>query len=210
MGRLLEGKIIEACEAWGFDSGLNAIRKIAQQWAGMIPGEDYKFRFQLIIAGISESAGPQHWYMQFPGQGEGIVPAFELTEVTGNIFAGINGTMGDFVNRPDLIRRPLSHETPPDYFRTMGAEILQMARKEKVISEFWEGSHCTVGGQVDLTLVTPAGVTVETIHRWNDKVGELIDPTKDRPASRVVAELAPMNRQQRRAAGGRAKVPRAA
>lgn len=33
-----------------------------------------------------------------------------------------------------------------------------------------------IGGGIDLTLVTAAGITSETIHRWSDRLGEPITP----------------------------------
>jgi hypothetical protein len=54
-----------------------------------------------------------------------------------------------------------------------------------------------VGGQVDLTIVSPQGVRIETLHRWDDKIGERIAPFIER---QTVQSLPIGNRQQRRAA----------
>lgn len=205
--QMLERKIIEYCEKWGVDDGLEVFSSSLPWLAEAFPDGDSKFHVQVVIAGISESRGAQHWYMQTEGVED--LPAYVLHDMPGSIYYGINGSAADCV-ADGRIRKPAAHETPVDYFHTVGVNIMQMAREHEATSDKWIGGAHLVGGQVDLTLVTPAGVTVETIHRWNDKVGELIDPTKDRQTGKVVAKLATMNRQQRRAAGRRAKVPRAA
>ena len=170
---LLERKIIEACERWGVDDGLDAIRDSLPQWAEMLPKNDFKFKAQLLIAGFSESLGAQHWFMQTEDGPD--LPAFELHDVTGSIYYGINGPAANCI-ADGRIRRPWPGEAPFDYFRTVGVDIMQLAREQKTTSRWWPGSAHLVGGQIDMTVISARGSQVATIHRWDDKVGEKINP----------------------------------
>ena len=58
-----------------------------------------------------------------------------------------------------------------------------------------------VGGQLDLTVISRKGVSVQTLRTWDDRIGERIDPFHPRHA----AQFAGMSRQQRRALERQAK-----
>ena len=55
-----------------------------------------------------------------------------------------------------------------------GLAIMQMQRAGR--HKVWEGEAHIVGGWCDCATVTAAGVTVETLHVWDDKIGEMIEP----------------------------------
>jgi hypothetical protein len=88
-------------------------------------------------------------------------------------------------------------------------EFFRRARARRVGEPGSAKTHL-IGGQVDLTIVDAAGARSTTIHRWNDTIGELIDPSKDQPSAKVVPIAVGMNRQQRRAAERAARKGRAA
>lgn len=168
-----------------------------------------KYRGELLIAGFSESLGPQHWHIQTKlrdeADGPDDIPPFNLHRIEGSLFNGINGPATDW-NVNGSVRKPGMHENLPNYFRTVGVEIMQRAREQKSTSPWWSGWAHVVGGQIDMTVVSASGVTVETIHRWDDKIGELIDPFRDRKTVvRFPPPLSGANRQQRRAAARAAR-----
>lgn len=55
-----------------------------------------------------------------------------------------------------------------------GLAIMQMQRAGR--HKVWEGEAHIVGGWCDCATVTAAGATVETLHVWDDKIGEKIAP----------------------------------
>jgi hypothetical protein len=205
VGDLLTGKIIAAVEQWGFDEGLQSIERILPQWRDALASLDDRFT-EILVAGISEANGPQHYVCVTGPSPE--YPAFHWSD-PGKQFCGFNGG-GD---KPSIItlesmglRMPLPGEKMLDYFATSGVGMFEYLRRIKLQSN---GRFC-VGGHVDMTVVSSGGVWVERVHRWNDKIGELIDPSKDRPAAKVVPIAAGMNRQQRRVAERDARKVRAA
>lgn len=55
-----------------------------------------------------------------------------------------------------------------------GLAIMQMQRAGR--HKVWEGDAHIVGGWCDCATVTAAGVAVETLHVWDDKIGKMIAP----------------------------------
>lgn len=129
--------------------------------------------FHIVLAGISEEDGPV--LHTFGNTSEGGFEPFELQNVA-------YGTM-------------YGHSIPTDVHAT----ILDRGGLRAVAVDFFNrvrndpdrsAAAMVVGGHIDFTVVSEAGVTIERIHRWDDVIGRRI----------ASAELlAGMNRQQRRA-----------
>lgn len=55
-----------------------------------------------------------------------------------------------------------------------GLALMEMQRR--ALHETWEGRAHIVGGWCDCATVSAAGVSLETLHTWDDKIGERIQP----------------------------------
>lgn len=62
--------------------------------------------------------------------------------------------------------------------RAIGAEYFGLMRRAKSVNAAYgsAGEFHAVGGSLDYAEITPAGVSIETIHTWPDKIGEPIRP----------------------------------
>lgn len=199
LAAMAANRIIEWVERWGFDEAMRVLEAIVGEFA---PRGGPKDAIEVLVAGISEAHGPRHLTFQtVPNYGE---PALQLRH-PGQVCAAVPGQGG----LSEIgIRRPRSGETAEDYFAENGLKMMQHYREQALrpglVNSIVEGKIYVVGGQLDMTVVTTAGVSVRTLHRWeNDKVGELIDPFADvRKCSTLGMERSSrstMNRQQRRA-----------
>jgi hypothetical protein len=87
-----------------------------------------------------------------------------------------------------------------EYLRAIAIPMMQFYREASVTrvagEDFTAPAHL-VGGQIDFTVVDAHGVSTETIHRWDDKIGQPITPFVEH---KTVQPFPSMNRQQRRAA----------
>lgn len=89
---------------------------------------------------------------------------------------------------------PLLHEM---------TKVLELQRQEKC--RFPDGSqHHFVGGWVTSTTIKPSGVAQTIFHRWDDKIGEYIQPApidweRLRGVVKAAPNVTPLNRHMRRA-----------
>ncbi|EUB95579.1 hypothetical protein PMI07_002067 [Rhizobium sp. CF080] len=186
VGDYFAAKIIDAIERMGFDAAMIALADVLPQFAD----KDRMTKFEATIAGISEEYGPRRLVfrsdvdplaLEHDGVGSSCA-----TSDAGLVEMGIRG------------RAPL--EPWKGYIREIAIPIMQFYREAAVPGvkgeTFAQPAHL-VGGQVDFTIITRQGVTVETIHRWDDKLGERIAPFVKR---QTVKAFPGLNRQQRRAA----------
>jgi hypothetical protein len=91
----------------------------------------------------------------------------------------------------DAATIPLIEPGEPEllYWYRNGADIMEMLRRQKID---WKGGlGYGIGGHVDLTTISAAGVRTERLRTWPDKIGERISPT---PGG--------LNRHHRRAMAG--------
>jgi hypothetical protein len=87
--------------------------------------------------------------------------------------------------------RPLNlDERPADWLREVGADIVEIERRKKMLTV--NGEHCVIGGCLDLTVIDEHGFHIERLRTYADVIGRPIDPFKVAPVG--------MNRHQRRAA----------
>lgn len=213
VGHLVRDEILHAVEGPGFDRGIRDVEDMMPGWVQFIEENGPAFRTEVLIAGISEKHGPRNLFFQIPGSDE--FPTGKLIHQP-DFFVGLNCEQGLTID--DMgVPRIRAGQSPVEWFKNAGLAMMEYARKNPSPSPYYEGLHHSTGGQVDMTIVTARGAKVETIHRWNDTIGELIDPSKDqtavkidRSAFNVVPITAGMNRQQRRAAERAARKGRAA
>lgn len=98
------------------------------------------------------------------------------------------------------LRQKRPEEHADDYCRYFGRAFMEKMRLEKGRSLHLEGTDApfyhTVGGHIDMAVVTPDGARLERIHVWpEDKVGEKI-----KPRTSVVVFEAPVSKRARRRA----------
>lgn len=170
--------IMKLIEDVGFDAGTAAAESILKQF-GPLSGIEH---FELIIAGMSEEYGPRHVQMRTDR-------SFSFNREQSAISSATSGAAPSEMGLPP--RSP--DEGLEHYLCRVGADMFNFYRRH--VGRPDDGY--VVGGQVDLTIVSRTGVTVETIHRWDDKIGELINPFAER---KTVTPFAGLNRQQRRQA----------
>ncbi|MBB3610971.1 hypothetical protein [Rhizobium sp. BK602] len=178
--------IIDAVERLGFDEAMTSLAEVAHKFGG----SDRHTRLEVTIAGISEQHGPRR--LVFRTDADPV--ALEYPGVASSCATSSAGLseMG--------IRLRGQFEGWESYLRQIAVPMMEHYRRTAIDAnageKFGQPAHL-VGGQVDFTILSHEGVTVETIHRWDDKIGERIDPFTER---RTVQQFPRLNRQQRRAA----------
>lgn len=190
----LAAMIIEFVEEHGFDMAMRGLEALLPGYA---PERWDGYGIEMLIAGVSEAHGLRHLtFCNIPNYG---LPALQLRHPGPTFCAASSGERGDDLD--DIgVRPPRRGEGPEDYLADTGVTIFQYFRESPVQSFHQKADTAPgfiVGGQLDLTVVEEAGVRTRTIHRWDDKIGERIDPFADRRA--VVQLSGGLNRQQRRA-----------
>ncbi|MEQ1953604.1 hypothetical protein [Mesorhizobium sp. CN2-181] len=154
---------------------------------------------QFLIACWSETRGPLHMAFETAQTPYNITDApFTIKELGPVQIAGTGISTDDIRAHGLRVKRP--DETVFAYLRETGAEYMEIMRNVAGVIN-WRGDgqrlrHC-IGGRCDLTLVSAAGVTTETLRVWDDKIGRDIKP---KAAPKTVVTFPGMNRQQRRAA----------
>jgi len=191
-GDHLSGLVIRMVEDFGFDAAMLALAK--QLPKNFKLEEDNANRFELLIAGISEARGPTHLLFHNCAPISLGRPGLVLAH-PGQTFVGAFDNSGQSL--ADIgVRKPFPGETAQAYYSVNGVAIAQSIREVLApASDLRAGDAAyIVGGQLDMTVVTQAGATTRTMHRWDDKIGERINPFADRRT------VVPMSREQRRAA----------
>lgn len=126
------------------------------------------------------------------------VAAYKIRMVS-NYYAA-RGTVVDPA-KVSKIRPAAQGETLDTYIRYFGSEVMELMRQEKGCTMHLKGTQTplyhTVGGHIDMTLITEAGARTERIKVWDDKIGQKIVPQQ---AFRTVTAFPGVSRQQRRAA----------
>lgn len=179
--------VINAAEKWGFDAAIEALEDNLHLYS-----EGYEF--ELLIAGRSEKRGLEMMTFNTVGNFGEEACKLKRRSVILNANSGAASASLDEIG----VGIPWRTESYAAYFKRVGVRFMQYFRDCKVeADEYVSESGYIVGGQLDLTVIGVQGVRIETLHRWNDKVGEKIDPTKDKLS--ISAVPAGLNRQQRRA-----------
>ncbi len=78
---------------------------------------------------------------------------------------------------PAIFGRPVNLADPSSFDPETDGVTLAKAQRAAIRASVTPGagSACRIGGDLDMTEITPNGVTVWTIHAWPDRIGELID-----------------------------------
>ncbi|RUW19192.1 hypothetical protein [Mesorhizobium sp. M4B.F.Ca.ET.013.02.1.1] len=204
LGKLVSRKIIELAEAFGFDQMIADVKGALATLPSELPVE-------ILIAGISESAGPvhrmfrslhsiesdrhfEHWFHRAGTWEERANPVARETEPTlidpGRLYFGFGGD-GRNVKWSDL-DVPDQREDEPlqDWFAKNGVKIFEFFRRIPIPTDPFD-VNCPrvhlIGGILDMTVVTPRSVSTTLLHRWPDKIGERIDPFRDIEKTREAA-----------------------
>jgi hypothetical protein len=149
-----------------------------------------KDHFELMIAVWSETAGARHFVFSTHDKSGGF-PPFELLEQPQQI---VGGPQIDPRQVQPPITTPIGH---PAFLERHGADVMELMRRQNFVAPILhEGlAGFVIGGQCDLTTVNAAGVETVALRKWDDRIGE-----KVQPYGRNVASITRMTRQQRRSA----------
>ena len=186
LGNYFSEKFILAVDRLGFDNAVSWMASQLHKFADRRPS----MRIEATIAGMSEKNGPHRLIFRSDAD----VLDFEhpgLASSCATASAGLT-EMG--------IRLRGQSEPWSQYLRAIAIPMMQFYREASVTcvagEDFTAPAHL-VGGQIDFTVVDDHGVSTETIHRWDDKIGQPITPFVEH---KTVQPFPSMNRQQRRAA----------
>jgi len=125
----------------------------------------------IVLAGISEDHGPGVW--SYSTRSEDNHPAFAVARRVG-LYA-----MGSGLDVSDISATGLTRADFADGIARGGIKLMDAWRRKACVSparpELGPGYY--IGGKVDHTVVTSAGVVTREVHRWPDKIGSVIDPS---------------------------------
>ncbi|MER9590926.1 hypothetical protein NKI94_19235 [Mesorhizobium australicum] len=170
-GDLVSRQIIRAAESIGFDEMLLGLDEAMQSFAS-------EKRLDVLIAGVSETAGPMHRrFCNWQQPGGGLAP---LTLVDPGFYLGF-GSDGRPNGLKDMgIPAPREGEFWQTHLSRHALHVFEFFRRIPVPIDpddaNTERAHL-IGGHLDMTIVARDQVTVRQMHTWpEDKVGQKIDP----------------------------------
>lgn len=117
--------------------------------------------FELVVAGISESSGPNCYALTSTGM-NGLRP-WERVDLDYAV-SPVDGSMGPECVK-DLIHR---------YADSAAISLMLAQRNVRTVYGSSELPICTVGGFIQETIVTRQSISTRVIHRWPDVIGEKI------------------------------------
>lgn len=170
-GEIVSKQIIRAAETVGFDEMLVGLEAAMQSFAS-------SRRLDVLIAGVSETAGPVHRRFCNWSPAGGLAP---LTLVDpGPIYLGF-GSDGRPNGLKDMgIRERSDDEFWQTWLARNALQFFEFFRRVPVpIDPGYSNAERAflIGGHVDMTIVGAGGVSVRRMHTWpDDKVGEKIHP----------------------------------
>lgn len=158
----------------------------AMQWIGVYLAQfkimpNFDNHFEVLIAGISEAAGPIIHYGStrlMGGQEPFVLRSTKIGVTCGAVF--------DQRIRQEVLAR--------GGMVKFGTAMMEGIRHKAPVGKDAAQSFSVVGGHIDYTVVSSAGVITKRIHTWPDRIGEPVQ------RGNVVPMVAGMSRQQRRAA----------
>jgi len=163
---------------------------------------------EFLIACHSETLGFCNMYARTSEASGSALPIdggyepFTLVRAADDILAAPHGTVQ---GRPELAAIGREIMASSAGMARRGADLFELFRQEKVAIDVMPelGRLYAVGGRVDLITVTAERTKMRTLRIWPDKVGETINPFAG-------TNVAPLTRQQRRAAEREARKRRVA
>lgn len=148
-------KVMEATELASVDAALAQLRHTLHDAPKHVDQESV-----ILVAAMSERMGPQ---------------LFTWSNVDRILLnRGRSHAFGPGLSTDELLALGVDFKHP-DGLREDGVAILG-AMRSKASAPFGMMEGHYVGGQVDWTVVDAAGARGETVHRWPDTVGKLIQP----------------------------------
>ncbi|UCI17031.1 hypothetical protein FJ970_18025 [Mesorhizobium sp. B2-1-8] len=169
-GETVSQRIILSAEAIGFD-------RMLLDLDAALPGMPESPNLEILIAGVSESAGPVHRMFQNRPVEFGCAPSTLIDP--GPMHWGF-GTNGEAISLQAMgIAPPRKGETMQAWLARHAVAIFENFRRIKVAVDPFDDNtdrQHLIGGVLDMTVVSPSGVTITQLHRWPDKVGMKIDP----------------------------------
>ncbi|RUW26944.1 hypothetical protein [Mesorhizobium sp. M4B.F.Ca.ET.013.02.1.1] len=176
-------QIIRAAEEVGFDRMLAALE-------GDLPNMPQEPRLEILIAGVSETAGPMHRMFTNWEARESDRQKCSVLLDPGPMHFGF-GSDGRAVTLDDFgIPPPRQGETIQSWLSRYGVAIFEYFRRLPVPIDPFDVSTAReylIGGICDMTVVKPSSVSTTLLHRWPDKIGERIDPFRDIEKTREAA-----------------------
>jgi hypothetical protein len=166
-----------------FDGGVSLIKEILPRLRRY---ENHPLGVEMCIAGISESNGPMacFWCTEDDWADGAKLQAFTLYETKRGV---VGGSIISARHHDSIL------EQVPTFAGEHGIRFVNGLRSDRAQTPHGSMEYF-IGGHLDHTTVTRDGVETKTIHTWNDRIGEKINPLAD------PTNVVPMNRQQRRAA----------
>lgn len=154
---------------------LLAARVIASLAMLEIPEQGH---FAIMIAGISESRGPCHFVAFTRSPEPDVFPSFELCD-PGTTEAG-NGVQLDASDLEAVgMTEAAMRSASGSLIRTFALPLAEAMRAKKS-TNFMAPSEAVkhiVGGWLELTTITNAGVKIDRITTWPDVIGQKIVPS---------------------------------
>lgn len=169
--------------ASGFDSAMSILGEVFHNQRDTGRFDDDWTRFEMMIAGFSEEKGPIiHYGSTWPLAGQEPFTLYD-TQIGVSCGAYFTGKVRDQIMQHGGLRKA-------------GIVMMEgMRRKPSIDPSSGEKRELSiVGGHVDFTVVSPAGVTTRRIHTWPDEVGRPVNLVGDN-----IVPMAGLSRQQRRA-----------
>ncbi|BCG94364.1 hypothetical protein [Mesorhizobium sp. 131-2-1] len=162
--------VIHSAERVGFDRMMMDL----EEALGSAPEEPH---IDVLIAGISETAGPTHRRFHTRQTFDGCEPRTLIDP--GLMYFGF-GSDGRAVTLRDFgIPAPHKDETLQTWLSRYGVNIFEFFRRIPVPIDpddpNTDRQHL-IGGRLDLTVVRRGSVSTTMLHRWPDEVGERINP----------------------------------
>jgi hypothetical protein len=165
---LVARTIIAAGATVGFDDTIKAIETmLAARRAG---GSQTANHYELLIAGISETAGPVQF--TFSTLAYGGAEALTLTSLP-VMWAGPSLTPAE------VATLGLAPGAGDAGLTGWGEDFIELARRHTAAAPAFPGrpEHFGIGGHLDLTVIRADGATTTRLRTWSeDQVGEKIDP----------------------------------
>ncbi|OBQ58032.1 hypothetical protein EFV37_13160 [Mesorhizobium loti] len=165
-GEDVSQRIIAAAERSGFDQMLAEIAA-ALPWLPSSP------MLEVLIAGVSETAGPMHRMFQNRPAKYGCAPSTLIDP--GPLHWGF-GTDGRAITLQAMgVPAPAGGQTIQAWLSMHGVSIFEYFRNFPVPIDPFDANtdrQHLIGGILDITVVKRGSVSTTMLHRWPDKIGE--------------------------------------
>jgi hypothetical protein len=167
-GEITSRQIIAAAEEIGFDRMLSDLE-------ADLPNMPTSPDLEIVIAGVSETAGPMHRRFLNKQMIGDRAPRTLIDP--GPMYFGF-GTDGRAVTLAGMgVPPPRKDETIETWLSRHGVSIFEYFRRISVPTDTADSDRqYLIGGICDMTVVKRGSVSTTLLHRWPDKVGEKIDP----------------------------------